>query len=197
MIRATACDPPKTRSSRSSAATPNDARAASRSIPAKERIGVPDTKLRAGKASARVGGKETATRVAKRAMARGRAARDHVPLPHDARNAARARGGDEREGEVAAGREDGRPAAAGRGARQAWGTAAARRSGSSTRCRSAPALRSERTTSWWYGISRHRPPAGARSRAHRRCSELKPGLRVAQGPCDGQCGVDVPAGPAA
>jgi len=36
-----------------------------------------------------------------------------------------------------------------RGARVACGTDAARRSGSRTRCRSAPELRNERTTSWW------------------------------------------------
>ena len=69
MIRATACDPPKTRSSRSSSPTCISFRAAARSIPAKERMGVPDTNARSPNASA-VGGKATATRVAQRPMAR-------------------------------------------------------------------------------------------------------------------------------
>ncbi len=197
VMRATACEPPKTSSSRSSGWTPKDRRAAWRSAPSNERIGVPETKARPGKA--RQGRRERDRHPGRHAAhRRGRPAGHHVALPDQGRDTAGSRGHDQRDAQVPAAGEDRAAAAGGRAGAQACGTDAARRSGSVTRCAFMPPLRSERTIELvvrQIGLRGHDPSLQATDAAD--VGQLKPGLRVAQGPCDGQRGVHVPAGPAA
>jgi len=127
---------------------------------------------------------------------RGRPAGDHVPLPQEARNATGPRGGDQREGEVPAGREDGR-----------WTEPAEEAPRLRHRCRQAQRVEDEvQIGSRAAQRTDHQLVVGQLAIGHQAALEtaraadvadLKPGLRVAQCPCDGQRGVDVPACPAA
>ena len=197
--RATACEPPKASSSRSSSVTPNDARAAWRSTPANERIGVPDTNARDPKASS-VGGNETATRVASRPTAR--VARPGTTFPSQTSDGMRsiARRQHERQREVAAGREQdvGTQPAEEQG-RLGHGAAEPQRVEHEVDVAPCRAQRAHHQLVVRKPIAQHvaghEPALEATGTTD--VGQLSVGLDVEERSGDGQRGVDVPAGSAA
>ena len=106
LSRRTCCEPPKTNSTGVCGSSPSAARAAAWSWPAKERMGVPVRKHATRQPRARLGKghRERAGQPRRRAHA---PTRHEVALPHQRRDAQRGRGRDDRDGDVAAGREHG------------------------------------------------------------------------------------------